>query len=499
MCNLTPKFKGTEWSFDSIDEIWEEVKSVSKKYKWEGFPVIFEIVSAEQMLNNYTSHGLPIMYEHWSFGKNFLQHKESYDSGKSGLAYELIINSNPSLCYLMETNTQLMQILTISHAAVGHNHFFKHNYMFKQWTKPAAIHDFLSISKKYIQECELKYGYLEVETLLDIAHGMAFLSVNKALPNILTKEQKKIKKANRLNDLLTEYDPVIHGDYDVYKNKKNNTSDPAFTLGKTDIHNPHTSLISCLIEGGGADKWKNKILSIVQSTAQYFYPQILTKVMNEGFASFVHYTIVNDLYEKGLIPEGYVLEFIDSHSAVVNQYPFDGKRLAYINPYYLGFNMFMDIKRMCVSPTEEDIEFCPGICNTDWLTTINSIVENYRDDSFIQQFLSPFLIRKLKLVELFTLEGQDYLSVVETHDLEGYNKLRETLVKQHEWVDYFPDGQYTIYDNILYMIFEIKHNNTVNRHKLLQMCYYINGILWNGRISIWLKQGDRYKSLEDIL
>ena len=98
------------------------------------YPNQIEIITSEQMLDAYASGGLPLLYKHWSFGKHFAHEEASYRRGLKGLAYEIVINSSPCISYLMEENTSTMQTLVIAHAAFGHNHFFKNNYLFRQWT-----------------------------------------------------------------------------------------------------------------------------------------------------------------------------------------------------------------------------------------------------------------------------------------------------------------------------------------------------------------------------
>ncbi len=130
------------------------------------------MISTEQMLDAYSSIGMPLFYQHWSFGKQFARNEALYRAGMQGLAYEIVINSNPCISYLMEENTATMQALVIAHAAFGHNHFFKNNYLFRQWTDADGILDYLVFARGYIAECEERYGEAAVERLLDAAHAL---------------------------------------------------------------------------------------------------------------------------------------------------------------------------------------------------------------------------------------------------------------------------------------------------------------------------------------
>ena len=131
-----------------------------------------EIISSEQMLDAYCSVGMPLMYEHWSFGKRFIHDEERYRKGYQGLAYEIVINSNPCISYCMEENTMAVQTLVMAHAAFGHNHFFKNNYLFRQWTDAEAILDYLEFAKRYIAKSEERHGFEAVEETLDAAHAV---------------------------------------------------------------------------------------------------------------------------------------------------------------------------------------------------------------------------------------------------------------------------------------------------------------------------------------
>ena len=112
------------------------------------YPNQIEVINSEQMLDAYSSIGMPLFYKHWSFGKHFARNEALYRAGMQGLAYEIVINSNPCISYIMEENTATMQTLVIAHAAFGHNHFFKNNYLFKQWTDANGILDYLEFAKK---------------------------------------------------------------------------------------------------------------------------------------------------------------------------------------------------------------------------------------------------------------------------------------------------------------------------------------------------------------
>src|SRR5207248_1229085 len=141
--DVLPLFTGPNWDFNGLRRVYEAVERIAfDELGLDVYPVQIEVITSEQMLDAYSSVGLPLMYRHWSFGKRFAYHETLYRKGLQGLAYEIVINSNPCICYIMEENSMTMQTLVIAHAAFGHNHFFKNNYLFRQWTDANGILDY---------------------------------------------------------------------------------------------------------------------------------------------------------------------------------------------------------------------------------------------------------------------------------------------------------------------------------------------------------------------
>ena len=162
----------SEWTPALIESYDREIGRVARHFSLDCFPHVIEIITAEQMMDAYASIGMPVYYHHWSFGKHFLATEQAYKRGQMGLAYEIVINSDPCIAYLQEENTMTMQALVIAHAAYGHNSFFKGNYLFRTWTAPDAIIDYLVFARNFIADCEERYGADEVEHLLDSCHAL---------------------------------------------------------------------------------------------------------------------------------------------------------------------------------------------------------------------------------------------------------------------------------------------------------------------------------------
>lgn len=174
-----PISTGSEWTFELIQTYDREISRLAERYALDTYPNQIEVITAEQMMDAYASVGMPLGYHHWSYGKQFLSTEKSYSRGQMGLAYEIVINSDPCIAYLMEENTMCMQALVIAHACYGHNSFFKGNYLFRTWTDASSIIDYLVFAKQYIAQCEERHGIDAVEDLIDSCHALMNYGVDR--------------------------------------------------------------------------------------------------------------------------------------------------------------------------------------------------------------------------------------------------------------------------------------------------------------------------------
>jgi stage V sporulation protein R len=189
------------------------------------------------------------------------------------------------------------------------------------------------------------------------------------------------------------------------------------------------------------EPWQREIIRIVRKVAQYFYPQRQTQVMNEGWATFWHYTILNEMYDRGQVTDGFMIEFLQSHTSVVFQPSFDASYYSGINPYALGFAMMTDIRRICEHPTDEDRHWFPDIAGSNWIETLQFAMRNFKDESFILQFLSPKVIRDLKLFYVVDDDVRPEIEISAIHDENGYRIVREQLARQYNLGDREPNIQ----------------------------------------------------------
>jgi stage V sporulation protein R len=267
------------------------------------------------MIGHMSYHGLPSHYPHWSYGKSFERTHQMYNLGLEGLPYELIINSNPSIAYLMRENPLFMQVLIMAHC-VGHSDFFKNNLQFSHTRPSAVLSSFRNARnriQKYIEDPSI--GIEKVEAILDAAHSIRFQTYRdgqERVPHDVIKEDltEKIK-----HDTKGTYDNI-----DIESVPLNYDID---LLGFITEHGTHLS------------DWERDLIGIVRTESLYFMPQIRTKILNEGWASFWHYKMMHDLD----LPQALHIPFLKTHNQVVRPH------VGGVNPYHVGFHLFQRIEK----------------------------------------------------------------------------------------------------------------------------------------------------------
>ncbi len=372
-------------------KLWNErIEEIARAEGLDYYEQEFEICSYEDMIGYEAYIGMPSHYPHWSYGKSYERIKTLHKYNLTGLPYEMVINSNPCLAYLMKDNTLLLQILTIAHV-YGHNDFFKNNRLFKQGTNAElTIETFKNHAdrvREYIADPGI--GYEKVEKILNAAHAIKFQCSREIGIKKLSQEDKK--KA-----LMEKYQKP-KSEYPLLEPKQTHTEDMP-DLKKIPLE-PEDDLLWFISRYGKLNSWERDLLDIVRFETSYFVPQIETKIMNEGWASFWHYTILNKLE----LPQGLHIEFLKRHNQVIRPH------LGQINPYYVGFKIFEFIKNNYPDNPKKIFE----------------IREVERDQSFIRRYLNYELCREMNLFE-YVRRGNDYI-VSEVADEEGWKKIRDTL------------------------------------------------------------------------
>ena len=386
---------------DELRRYEERIYELATAYGLDCFDQEFEICDHEEMVGYMAYSGMPSHYPHWSYGKSHERLKTLYDHGVQGLPYEMVINSDPALAYLMGDNSTCLNVLTIAHV-YGHNDFFKNNFTFKSTRPEHTISAFKSHAdrvRSYVEDPSI--GIDRVEGLLDAAHALAF----QCRRNLAVKKPTRSQQTRRLFDAATPRpDPYrdIHPTPDYVEPDLRRIPlepDEDLLLFIRD-HNPYLA------------DWERDLLTIVHEETGYFLPQIETKIMNEGWASYWHYQIMTHL---GL-PPALSIEFMVHHNQVVRSIP------GGLNPYRLGYAVWSRIYRDVEG--DEPPDHSRRTAGRDALFAVR---ESDRDQSFLRRFLDERLMRELGLFEY--APQKDEVVVSEIADEEGWQKTKETLLR----------------------------------------------------------------------
>jgi len=396
---------------------WDDlIKEHVHRYGLKCYPQEFEVCDHHEMIGYMAYSGMPSHYAHWSYGKNYERQKTLYDYGVSGLPYEMVINSNPCLAYLMRDNSLLLQILTIAHV-YGHNDFFANNFTFTSGTRADYT---LEMFKNHAERVDSytedpSIGVEQVEEALEHAHAISMQCGRNFGIKRLSQEEQKLRKWEAAQD---PEDPhrLIHPkrQYESPDLQKVPLSPEEDILSFIAEHNPYLP------------DWKRDILHIAEKEAKYFIPQMETKIMNEGWASYWHHKIMNALN----LDQGLHLEFIVSHNQVLRPNP------GGLNPYHLGFVIWNDIERRWNegSTGRQYTSDKPGqdISSLDENDTpgrkkIFEVRESDRDSSFLRRFLTVDIMRELELFQ-HEKRGKERI-VTKVSDEENWASVKETLIK----------------------------------------------------------------------
>jgi len=388
---------------DAIEKIWDIAHSMGL----DPYPVNFELVPATIMYE-FGSYGLPGRFSHWSRGKAYYRMKTDYDYGLSKI-YELVVNTNPSYAFLMEQNDLLQNKVVVAHV-LGHTDMFKHNTYFNR-TPPNMI-DKVSVNADRIRKYEYEHGAVQVERFLD-----AVLAIEEHIdPNFrirhLNEEEAEEKQRNGKIPRTTEFDDLWTMEERATARKRN--EDDARFRAKTRRFpaEPQKDILLFLAEHApDLEAWQRDILLIVREEMQYFVPQMQTKVLNEGWASYWHAHIMRELD----ITDAEYAAFAQMHAGVL------APNRMRINPYHVGYHILEDIERRWDNPTEEEqakLGRVPG----QGRAKIFEVRETESDVSLLRNYLTEELVKELDLY-LYRKEGDQWV-IVE----KNWEKVRDGII-----------------------------------------------------------------------
>ena len=371
----------SDWGLMDLTEWDDRICEIAKAHGLDWYPITYETCDYFEMLGNMAYHGMPTHYGHWSYGKSFEVQRQQYQAGMTGLPYELIINSNPCISYLMKENPLHLQILIMAHC-VGHSDFFKNNRSFS-FTRADTVVPRMRNAKKRIQSYieDPSIGIEAVEAVIDSAHALSY-----QVPRHPTElEDLSEKRAAWLEYHREDLNSGDMSEYDYNKIPQE----------------PEYDILGFIAQYARKMKdWERDIIEIIRDEAYYFMPQIRTKTMNEGWACFWHYKILHELD----LPQQYHIPFLKSHNQVVRPH------VGSINPYHLGFYLF------------NKIEERHGLAECFLARDV------HHDESFIRQYLTQEDCEELNLFSFN--DNPDTIEITEVSDDEGWKHVKNILMDQ---------------------------------------------------------------------
>ncbi|BAS29050.1 SpoVR family protein [Limnochorda pilosa] len=443
---MTPAEIGT------FEQQLERIERQARAMGLDFFPVRFELVPAEVMYT-FGAYGMPHRFTHWSFGKAYQRMKTQYDYNLSRI-YELVINSDPAYAFLLEGNSLLQNLVVAAHV-LAHVDFFKNNRRFQHTSRTMV--ESMAVDAERMRAYEFTYGREAVEAILDAAlaiqdqvdpYGNPWRGPEWRDP------KPKVRKAPGEHDggagsrqggdpysdlwALDRYlpggDPRPEGNRTgaggTAAGKEAGRAAPGGPPHRTFPERPVKDLVRFVAEESRVlEPWQRDVLFMVRQEMLYFWPQMETKIMNEGWASFFHVRLMRSLD----LSEADAVEFARMHAGVVQPSPYS------INPYLMGLKLFESIERRWNEPTLEERERF-GRRGGEGRSKIFEVRETETDVSFLRNYLTRELVEELDLYLYAQVDGR--WQVVE----KDWEKVRDHLVAQltHCGVPYIvvEDGDY---------------------------------------------------------
>lgn len=364
-----------------LNKAIDEITEIALSFGLDFYPMRYEICPAD-IIYTFGAYGMPTRFSHWSFGKQFRKMKLQYDLGLSQI-YELVINSNPCYAFLLNTNSLTQNKLIIAHV-LAHCDFFKNNIRFSNTRRDMV--ESMTATAERIAAYEMLYGKAEVEQFLD-----AVLAIQEHIdPSIV-----RPKLEPDINE--EEIEAVTKTPYDDLWSLDQQQSQPLVIKRKKFPVKPEKDLLLFIEEySRELEEWQRDILTMMREEMLYFWPQIETKIMNEGWASYWHQRIMRELN----LTTAETVEYAKLNAGVVQP------SSTSINPYYLGIKIFEDIEKRYDNPTEEMRQL--GVRPNSGRQKIFEVREIESDISFIRNYLTKDLVKQEDLY-LFEKKGNDYI------------------------------------------------------------------------------------------
>jgi len=375
-----------------LERAVDEITEIAKGFGLDFYPMRYEICPAD-IIYTFGAYGMPTRFSHWSFGKSFHRMKLQYDLGLSKI-YELVINSNPCYAFLLDGNSLIQNKLIVAHV-LAHCDFFKNNVRFSRTNRDMV--ESMAATAERLRQYEMQYGKETVEEFLD-----AILAIQEHIdPSLIRRHFSWAEDPEQARSALAAHGKHPYGDLwlldEDERKRRESAEEEAKKRTERFPPDPEKDLLLFIEEfSPRLENWQRDVLTIMREEMLYFWPQIETKIMNEGWASYWHQRILREMD----LTEDETIEYAKLNAGVVQP------STTSINPYYLGLKIFEDIEERWNNPTKEEQERFgrkPG----KGREKIFEVRELDSDISFIRNYLTKDLVDKLDMY-VFGRQGNDW-------------------------------------------------------------------------------------------
>lgn len=383
--------------WNELEYTIQEITEIATGFGLDFYQMRYEICPAD-IIYTFGAYGMPTRYSHWSYGKQYHRMKLQYDLGLSKI-YELVINSDPCYAFLLDSNSLIQNKLIVAHV-LAHCDFFKNNIRFSNTRKDMV--ESMSATAERIAHYEHQFGKETVENFLD-----AVLAIQEHIDPSLVIPKEAHKNDGHLIERSAK------SDYEDLWSLEH-TPEPEKQINKHHFPaSPEKDLLSFIEEySRELEPWQRDVLTMMREEMLYFWPQLETKIMNEGWASFWHARIIREMD----LTSDEAIEFAKLNAGVVQP-----SRTS-INPYYLGLKLFEDIERRYDDPTEE-MRLEQGVKKGSGREKMFEVREIESDTSFLRNYLTKELVYEEDMY-LFQKQGSDY-KIVD----KGWEEVRDQLTQ----------------------------------------------------------------------
>lgn len=423
-----------------------EIRGYAEGYNLDFYETIFEMVEFDE-LNEVASYGgFPTRYPHWRFGMEYEELSKGYSYGLQKI-YELVINNDPCYAYLMKCNNLVDQKLVMAHV-YGHSDFFKNNLWFSHTNRKMI--DQMANHGTRIRRFVEKYGEETVEDFIEVCLSLENL-IDPHLPHIKRKAEnskvngKQTEDSENISPLRLKspkryLDSFINPE-EFLEEQKQLSKERKLEKGKRNPEEPQRDILQFLLEYAPLERWQSDILSIIRDEAYYFSPQGQTKIMNEGWATYWHSTIMT----RKCLTDAELIDYADHHSGTLMT---GSGRL---NPYKLGVELFRDIEdRWNKGKFGKEYEECEDWqVKANWnknlglgLEKIFEVRKLYNDLMFIDAFLTQEFCRENNLFVYEFNDRTDYYEISDRDFQEVKQKLLFSLTNFGQPAIYVEDANY---------------------------------------------------------